>query len=211
VSSKATYARIEEHLQKAEQAIKQKKRKPSEEDGTFVDDEASDLESESSETVAKTKKSSGSKSKAKAAGSKKQRKGKDPSKEEDKRIAREEKALEKKKMAVLKKKAKEVTAFGTRALSAMAGPLGELRMALDTVQGSGAGKFSPVVIEQLKNHWDTLAEWKRAGTACVKAAAGPIVDGVEDLPFDHSMLQNALKLVKETLKVFNDMGKLVNL
>lgn len=209
-SSKVTYARVEEHIQRAEQLIKQKK-KQGEDDPHF--DDPSDLESESSEPGKKpagSKRAGGKSSGKKSSGSKKRRKETDPYKEEAKQQAKEDKAREKKRQSAMKKKAKEIQSFGTRALSAMAGPLGEIRMAVDTANGSGAGKFPPMMTQSLQEHWDSLSEWKAQATAAVRAASKAVIDDIEDLPFDQATLQAAIKKAKETLKTFNDISRLVH-
>lgn len=204
-SSKVTYARVEEHLQRAEQLVKQKKKR-GEDDPHY--DAPSDLESESSEPG---KKPAGSKrAGGKSSGSKKARKETDPDKESAKQHAKEDKAREKKRQSALKKKAKEIQSFSTRALSAMAGPLGEIRMALDTVNGSGAGKFPPMMTQSLQGHWDSLSEWKAQATSAARATSKAVIDEIEDLTFDQKDLQAAIKNAKDTLKTFNDISKLVH-
>ena len=209
-SSKVIYARVEEHLQRAEQLIKQKKKR-GEDDPHF--DDPSDLESESSEPGKKptgSKRAGGNSSGKKSSGSKKARKETDPDKEEARQQAKEDKAQEKRRQSAMKKKAKDIQSFSTRALSAMAGPLGEIRMAVDTVNGSGAGKFPPMMTQSLQEHLDSLSEWRAQATAAVMATSKAVIDDIEDLQFDQTTLQAAIKKAKDTLKTFNEVSRLVH-
>ena len=75
---------------------------------------------------------------------------------EMKKAQKEEKAREKKVLASQKKHAKPVQMFGTRSLSAMTGMIVELRMAVDTMNGSGAGKFPPMTLASVEKHLSML-------------------------------------------------------
>ena len=55
-----------------------------------------------------------------------------------------------------------------------------------------------------------MSEWRAQATAAVMATSKAVIDDIEDLQFDQTTLQAAIKKAKDTLKTFNDMARLVH-
>ena len=192
VSTKTTVATIEEHLQKAEQAIKKNKTV-----GNDDDDDA--IASSSDEEPAKKKqRSSGSK-----------KKGKQGSKSSsEKATAKAEAAAAKKEQAKLVKHNQSVHTAATKAIAMLTGPLTDLTMAFDTMVGSLAGKFPQQLQDRVQENRDELKGLK--DHAAEVLGRSKKADGYLDLDFDSKVLGVKLVNAKATLKNFNEMMRLVN-
>jgi len=199
VSTKCTLQTVEEHVQRAEQAVKTKKL---EQDGVEVDDDFDALQSSDDEPPNKKAKSSGSQKAKKGKG------GRAKASNAEKAAAKAEAARAKKEKEKLQKQNASVQTFATKCLAVVTAPLMECTMAYDVMVGSLAGKFAQNVMDSVKDARDELAAMKQEASA-VTSKPRSCQEALE-LEFDQKGVQRTVKAAKDALKTFNDMSRIVN-
>ena len=196
-SCKVTLEVVEEHIQKAEQAVRSKKQVA--DDG---DDDDDSLLSGSDQGPAKKQKTGG---KSKAAKGSKPISDRQLQKRELKMEELKQKKLEQKRI----KDNAAVQAFANRVFSVVSPPLSECFMALDTIKQCDDGAYPQATQSSLQSSYDKLKEFKDQAGRIAKLPSKK-VDGHLELDFTQANLQEVVSQAKAALKNFNEITKIVN-